>query len=110
MTPTIDGFLETLVERIATRVAERLSTDAPRGKDPAAGVPQPDFYSEADLAKRTGLSQRTLQGWRSKGSGPQWTKVGRRVLYPRPDAETFFQGHGNGHPTPARHRSKRCSP
>jgi hypothetical protein len=98
----IDALLLALADLIAERVAKRLSI---RGTDGAgehggdgialrhqAEATKPDFFSEAELARRSGLSARTLQGWRQKGGGPPWIKVGRRVLYPRPDAETFFQG------------------
>ena len=106
MSPTIEGLLTTLANLIADRVLDRLSNQVYDGKALAPEAPRPDFYSESELAKRTGVSQRTFQGWRAKGGGPRWCKVGRRVLYPRPDAETFFSGgSGSDSPATARHRS-----
>ncbi|MFT0532410.1 helix-turn-helix transcriptional regulator [Castellaniella hirudinis] len=38
--------------------------------------------NENELAQRWGLSPKTLQRWRSEGSGPRYLKLSRRVSYP----------------------------
>jgi hypothetical protein len=85
-----DALLETLADLVAERVAKRLSVDALGRKTETTEV-LPDFYSETDLSKRCGISRRTLQGWRHRGGGPRWIKIGRKVLYPRTDTDLFLQ-------------------
>ena len=38
---------------------------------------------ERRLAAELGVSVRTVQGWRQKGEGPAFMKVGSAVRYPR---------------------------
>lgn len=55
-------------------------------------TPQPDtahlspgdrrVLNENELAQRWGLSPKTLQRWRSEGTGPRYLKLSRRVSYP----------------------------
>ena len=40
-----------------------------------------NYYSEKDVAKKWGLSQKTLQRWRGNGEGPEYVKFGGRVRY-----------------------------
>jgi hypothetical protein len=35
----------------------------------------------ATLAARSGVSARTVEGWRRYGTGPNYTHLGRRVVY-----------------------------
>jgi hypothetical protein len=90
MSATVDDLLATLADLVAERVAKRLSINAQGRKSEATEV-LPDFYSETDLSRRCGISRRTLQGWRHRGGGPRWIKVGRKVLYPRSDMELFLR-------------------
>lgn len=90
--PSVDALLDQLAEHIATRVAERLSQREPE-KPPAH---EADFLSEAEIARRTGISQRTLQGWRFSGRGPRFTRVGRKVLYPAADLQEFLRARPHG--------------
>lgn len=39
------------------------------------------FLSEADLASQLDKSVRALQSWRTKRTGPPWTKIGCNVFY-----------------------------
>lgn len=41
------------------------------------------------LAERWHISPRTLEQWRYRGDGPQFLKIGGRVLYRLDDIETF---------------------
>jgi predicted DNA-binding transcriptional regulator AlpA len=40
-----------------------------------------NLLSEREAAARCGLSPRTLEGYRTSGTGPAFCKLGRRVLY-----------------------------
>ncbi len=40
------------------------------------------YLNEGELARRWGLSPKTLQRWRSEGVGPVFVKFSRRVAYP----------------------------
>ena len=48
--------------------------------------------STLQLSRRLGLSIRTLEGWRLRGDGPKWIKVGRTVRYRIADVEEFERG------------------
>jgi DNA-binding transcriptional MerR regulator len=42
-----------------------------------------------DVAVQLGLSPRTLEGWRRRGEGPPYIKVGRLVKYRPEDIEAY---------------------
>lgn len=86
----ITALAAQLIEPLAERLAQHLALDMERNARTELTESKPDFLSEAALAKRSGISCRTLQGWRARGGGPRWVKVGRRVLYPRLDADAFL--------------------
>lgn len=46
--------------------------------------------SEAELAHRWGVSQKTLQRWRTEGLGPRFLKLSKHVKYPL-EAVTDFE-------------------
>lgn len=41
------------------------------------------------LAERWNMSPRTLEQWRWRGVGPNYLKLGGRVIYRLPDVEAF---------------------
>ena len=45
--------------------------------------------NQRELAKRWGISPRTLERWRSIGFGPAFLKLGGRVAYRLSDIEAF---------------------
>jgi hypothetical protein len=47
---------------------------------------------QVDLARRWKLSPRTLERWRWTGEGPQFVKLGGRVVYRLEDVEAFEVG------------------
>jgi predicted DNA-binding transcriptional regulator AlpA len=50
------------------------------------------LLSETQTAEFLGLSTRTLQGWRLRGCGPAYIKVGgRAVRYRRSDLELWIE-------------------
>ena len=51
------------------------------------------FLSTKHVARRWNLSHRTLERWRCIGTGPQFLKLGGRVVYRSEDVEAFEAGH-----------------
>jgi hypothetical protein len=45
--------------------------------------------SEKRLARRWGLSHRTLERWRGTGEGPHFLKIGGRIVYRLAEIEAF---------------------
>lgn len=45
--------------------------------------------NQIELAQRWRISPRTLERWRWLGKGPQYLKIGGRVIYRLEDVETF---------------------
>jgi len=46
-------------------------------------------FNQVDLARRWNVSPRTLERWRWLKQGPQYLRVGGRVLYRLEDIEAF---------------------
>jgi predicted DNA-binding transcriptional regulator AlpA len=78
----LQGILSGLADLIAARVADNLGEvlKAHERNSPATAN-APHYLSECELSKRTGISRRTLQGWRARGRPPRWVRLGNRVLY-----------------------------
>ena len=49
----------------------------------------PVFLTQIELAERWRVSARTLEGWRDKGIGLAFTRIGNRVRYPIAEVERF---------------------
>ena len=47
------------------------------------------FLRQSEVARRWGISHRTLERWRWIGQGPRFTKVGGRVRYSVEDIEAY---------------------
>lgn len=47
------------------------------------------FLTTQEVAKRWAMSRRSLEGWRDKGIGPTFHKIGSRVRYHIDDVEEF---------------------
>mgnify|MGYP006165786907 CR=1 FL=1 len=68
----------------------------PHSPDPAApstpvrpsGSATAHLHQE-HLARRWGISPRTLERWRVEGRGPRYMKIGGRVLYRLEDIEAY---------------------
>ena len=45
--------------------------------------------NQVDLARRWSISPRTLERWRWLGQGPQYLKIGGRVVYRLDDVEAY---------------------
>ena len=50
------------------------------------------LLTEAEAAKLLGISQRTLEKWRSRGQGPPFARIGKAVRYPSQALENWVQG------------------
>ncbi len=61
------------------------------GNELAAASVWQNFLDEKRLAEYLDVSVRTVQGWRSRGGGPRYVKLGRRVRYARPDIEAWLE-------------------
>jgi predicted site-specific integrase-resolvase len=48
--------------------------------------------SQTELAARWNISHRTLERWRWTGEGPQFIKLGGRVVYRLEDIEAYEAG------------------
>jgi len=52
---------------------------------------QQHCLNQKELARRWGISHRTLERWRYCGQGPAFLKLGGRVLYRRSEIDAFEQ-------------------
>lgn len=60
------------------------------------------FLNESEVAAYAGLAVRTLQGWRVRGAGPRFKKLGGAVRYDRRDVEQWLDSRpGGGEPREA---------
>ncbi len=50
-----------------------------------------NFLTPQNLALRWSLAPHTLSQWRWNGNGPQYLKIGKRILYLLDDVEAFEQ-------------------
>jgi hypothetical protein len=48
-----------------------------------------EHINQVELSRRWRLSPRTIEGWRQRGIGPRFLKVGGRVLYRITDVEAY---------------------
>lgn len=71
-----------------------------RLEDAAVDVSQlPELLLPEEAARFLRLdSVRTLRNWRSLGTGPDYVKNGRRVLYPREALAAWLKAHPTGRP------------
>lgn len=52
-----------------------------------------NFLTQSDLAKRWGISPRTLERWRWAGEGLRFVKIGGLVRYRLNDVEAYETSH-----------------
>ena len=50
-----------------------------------------ELLTEREAAALLHVSVKCLQGWRSRGGGPPYRKIGRCVRYEKADLETFVE-------------------
>jgi hypothetical protein len=68
-------------------------TPSENDEDAATGTGREEVrhFNQKQLARRWGISHRTLERRRGHGEGPDWFKVGSRVLYRIEDVIRFEQ-------------------
>jgi hypothetical protein len=64
--------------------------------------------NQVEIAKRWGLSPRTLENWRCRGEGPRFLKIGGKVVYRLQDVEAFEQNQLRAKTAPVRGRKRRA--
>lgn len=50
-----------------------------------------DCLTESDLCTLAGITPGTAAAWRKRGTGPAYSLVGNRVLYPRAKVSEFIE-------------------
>ena len=55
------------------------------------------LYIPEEAAKLLRSKSRTLERWRSTGTGPRYIKVGRRVVYRLADLEVWLEQQAREH-------------
>ncbi|MGV4375288.1 helix-turn-helix domain-containing protein [Trueperella pyogenes] len=53
-----------------------------------------EVLSPEQAAKYLGVSVRTMQGWRTKGIGPRFGRVGKTVRYSAAELERWLKANG----------------
>lgn len=56
----------------------------------------PSHYSELELAMLVGMTKSGLRGWRRRGYGPSWRKIGKSIYYEREAVEVFLASTNRG--------------
>jgi hypothetical protein len=70
--------------RLSRRLCRPREPELPRrpSNPPPLAATEQHYLNEGELARRWGLSPKTLQRWRGEGVGPVFVKFSRRVAYP----------------------------
>ena len=66
--------------------------------------------NQVELSRRWRLSPRTLERWRCQGTGPQYLKVGGRVVYRLADIEAYEAAQLRATSDDANHPARRAAP
>jgi len=75
-----NDMLDAIADRIADRIAARL----------APPPPADEVFDTADAAAYLKLSKQQLEIWRSRGGGPPFLKLDRRVRYRRNELDAWM--------------------
>ena len=59
-------------------------------------TPPVRHLNQVELGRRWSISHRTLERWRWQGQGPQYLKIGGRVVYRLADIEVFEANQSRG--------------
>lgn len=54
------------------------------------------YLSQEQLARRWGISSRSLERWRTRGCGPAFLKIGGQVRYRQDDIEAYERAQRRG--------------
>ncbi len=67
-----------------------------KAQSPSA-VADAALLNETQAAQLLGITIRALQGWRLRGDGPLYVKLGRLVRYRRSEIERWLDAHSRRH-------------
>ena len=89
---------ETLGAVVNTAAVNALAT-RPHVETPKELIPQgvqdgPEFMRPDEVSLALGIHLSTLAGWRSRGIGPAFRKVGKAVMYRRDDVRDWVSVQG----------------
>lgn len=59
-------------------------------------TPHHRYLNTQEVAERLRLSEGTLANWRTKGEGPRYVKLGRKVLYSVAEVDAYEQRQSRG--------------
>ena len=89
----VDATIAALEERMAGAATAEAPSPAPVPASPALAPAAPaEYVDTATAARILGVTPKTLEALRARGSGPPFTKVGRRVRYALADLRTLARG------------------
>lgn len=54
-------------------------------------MPETPILTTTEAAPKVGQSPRTLEDWRTKGIGPKFVKLGRKVFYRPEDLDAWIE-------------------
>jgi excisionase family DNA binding protein len=90
--PDAEDLLDSFADAIARRVIAHLDERAPSPAPPPS-PPQPEYLTTRGAAKVLALGTSTLEGWRSRGDGPAFVKIGTAIRYSRADLDAWLAKH-----------------
>ena len=79
-----------LANEIAVVVAERVSRTLASSTTPVT----PEYLTAAQVSQITGFSQKALEAFRSKRTGPPYLKIGKSVRYRTDDIRSWMESEG----------------
>lgn len=59
--------------------------------------PESDLFSPVEAAGRLRSNPRTLERWRTNGTGPNFVRIGRRIFYRRAALESWLEKRTRSH-------------
>jgi excisionase family DNA binding protein len=86
--------LDDLLDALADKVAARLKTTAPSPTPPPTSpvATEQTWFTTKQAAKYLSVSYQLLEGLRTNGGGPEFSKVRQLVRYRREDLDAWMAG------------------
>ena len=56
-----------------------------------------EYFNTKEVAKYMKISPRTIERWRTEGQGPEYHKVGRKVIYNVSDINAYLASNKYSH-------------
>ena len=70
-----------------------MATEPLEPLEPNDQTPKSPYLDQIEAAALCRLSPRTLEGYRLRGNGPPYLKVGKKILYTKPDLIVWLERH-----------------